>query len=108
MEQTILDKLLDVEFRLSQRKYFGLDPDENTQICDDVNVVGNFSIEHRLKKILFFHNPKEGQIYAFQSEYLREDKKSTVTGQWQINEEMKKLEGTEQVTIEIADKDWVN
>jgi hypothetical protein len=49
-------------------------------LCDDVNVIGFISIEHRIRKIVFFHNPDHGLIYGFQTEYIRDDKKSTVAG----------------------------
>jgi hypothetical protein len=50
-----------------------------------VNVVGSLSIEHRIRKVQFYHNPEAGLIYGFQTEYIRGDKKSTVAGQWQVN-----------------------
>ena len=81
---TPLEMILDCQFRLSQRKLFGTPPDKDTQICDDVNVVGSLSIEHRIRKILFYHNPDKGLVYGFHCEYIREDKKSTVAGQWQV------------------------
>ena len=43
--------MLDTKNRVSIRQWFGSEPNESTTICDDVNVVGSFSIEHRLHKL---------------------------------------------------------
>lgn len=72
-----------------------------------MNVVGSMSIEHRVRKLLFYHNPQMGQIYGFQIEYLRGDKKTTVAGQWQVNEIMKKKEDTQKAEMEIESNDWI-
>lgn len=74
--------MLNCQFRLSHRVWFGDEPNKDTMICDDVMVVGSYSIEHRIRKALFYFSSKEAKIFGFQFEYMKDDKKNTVAGQW--------------------------
>lgn len=52
-------------------------------MCDDVNLLGPFSIKHRIMKLIIYHNPIEGLIYLITAEYKKEDG-NILSGKWNV------------------------
>lgn len=69
--------------RGSKREWFGYEPNEQTTLCDDVHILGQFSIKHRIQKITVYHNPTEGYIYVIWTDYRKEDG-NIISGSWNV------------------------
>ncbi|KAM3133657.1 hypothetical protein pb186bvf_014203 [Paramecium bursaria] len=108
---TKIEQLLDCSKRVAKRFWFGYEPtDQITQIRDDINVVGQYSGYHRIHKLSFYFNSKEGMIFGIIAEYIKDitvEQQSLVIGQWKIGKEVLDSPTTETKVIEFGIDDRI-
>ncbi|CAK81382.1 unnamed protein product (macronuclear) [Paramecium tetraurelia] len=104
---SIIETVCRTKHRGSKRDWFGYEPNEQTVQCDDVHILGQFSINHRIKKIIIYHNPNEGLIYLLWTEYRKEDG-TLISGTWNINQELlEKNKDIKRDELDLQDKDKI-
>ncbi|CAD8131409.1 unnamed protein product [Paramecium pentaurelia] len=84
---SIIETVFRTKQRVSKRDWFGYEHNQQTFQCDDIHFLGQFSINHRIKKITIYHNPSEGLIDLLWTEY-RKDDNSFISETWNINQEL--------------------
>lgn len=88
-DQTMMDKMIDCGHRVAERVYFiATDANDQSRVLDDIQPLGSASTFHRLFKIKFYFSPKEPIFYLINSEYVKEDKKTLVVAEWNLNKEI--------------------